>query len=148
MKECCDCGLQKPDIEFTTKNTYKGKIYHYPYCNECRNKRRIAKEKGHCYIEGCNGPVDSRGMCFRHYQIWRRKQTNFKAKAINPLIQVVHDPTPLSEGGFDRGAEFSKIEVNSMLKDGYFALGTRLLIKGEIKEVVLNKRGKQILVTT
>ena len=67
----------------------------------------------------------------------------------NRIVQIVHDPTPLHEGGFAPGARMSYLEMRATLKIGHFTVGMKFLINGRTSMVkeVNSKHGKQGLCT-
>ena len=55
---------------------------------------------------------------------------------------LISDPLPFSQGGFRKGAKFSKTEINCMLPKRVVYAGTVLEQNGKLFEIRANGRGK------
>lgn len=93
--------------------------------------------------------------CKEHRYKYNARITNAKKKAgyYTPKLKrapVIHDdyytlvkdPLPFSQGGFRKGATFSKTEIDHMLPKRVIFAGTVLEKKGQLFEIRANGRGK------
>jgi len=99
-----------------------------------------------CIVKGCNNNAryPLLGLCNKHY-IQKRKFGKVKEERDMSKNYVVLDD-PNKEFGYDKGARFSIIEVEYMLENECFTIGTVLKCPKGRNKMVICSSGIQHLV--
>ena len=108
-------------------------------CKECGKEFTKRRDWQKFCCSACQGK-------YNHRISNAKKMANYQPKPHHKeqeeYYTLISDPLPFSQGGFRKGAKFSKTEIKHMLPKRVVYAGTVLEQNGKLFEIRANERGK------